>query len=96
MGGTRAGLVMGLWVLAGPWKRNAVDDTTIMVVFFDKEVQVEGNAEKNGREGDNNGGGGGNGGLGLGKIDVSKGLGVLGIGGGGQDGQKKRWWRFWE
>jgi pyruvate dehydrogenase phosphatase len=42
MGGTRRGLFLG--VLAGPepWSRNAVDDTTVMVVFFDRLGEGDG------------------------------------------------------
>jgi pyruvate dehydrogenase phosphatase len=36
MGGTRRGLFMGLLSLVGPRARSAVDDTTILVVFFDR------------------------------------------------------------
>ncbi|KAL6705987.1 hypothetical protein ACN47E_006266 [Coniothyrium glycines] len=36
MGGTRRGLFLGVLSTPGPLGRNAVDDTTIMVVFFDK------------------------------------------------------------
>ncbi|KAF1851439.1 protein serine/threonine phosphatase 2C [Cucurbitaria berberidis CBS 394.84] len=36
MGGTRRGLFFGILSVPGPLGRNAVDDTTIMVVFFDK------------------------------------------------------------
>jgi pyruvate dehydrogenase phosphatase len=36
MGGTRRGLFMGILSVPEPLNRNAVDDTTIMVVFFDK------------------------------------------------------------
>ncbi|RMZ67417.1 phosphatase 2c [Pyrenophora seminiperda CCB06] len=36
MGGTRRGLFMGLMAMPEPWSRSALDDTTIMVVFFDE------------------------------------------------------------
>ena len=36
MGGSRRGLFLGILAAAGPMSRNAIDDTTIMVVFFDK------------------------------------------------------------
>jgi pyruvate dehydrogenase phosphatase len=36
MGGTRRGLFLGILAGPEPLSRNAVDDTTIMVVFFDK------------------------------------------------------------
>jgi pyruvate dehydrogenase phosphatase len=36
MGGTRRGLFMGILAGPEPLSRNAVDDTTIMVVFFDR------------------------------------------------------------
>lgn len=36
MGGTRRGLFMGLLSIPGPMCRSAVDDTTVMVVFFDR------------------------------------------------------------
>jgi pyruvate dehydrogenase phosphatase len=36
MGGTRRALFTGVLSVSGPSSRNAVDDTTIMVVFFDK------------------------------------------------------------
>jgi serine/threonine protein phosphatase PrpC len=36
MGGTRRGLFMGVLSVPPPMARDAVDDTTIMVVFFDK------------------------------------------------------------
>jgi pyruvate dehydrogenase phosphatase len=36
MGGTRRNLFTGVMSIDGPLSRNAVDDTTIMVVFFDK------------------------------------------------------------
>jgi pyruvate dehydrogenase phosphatase len=42
MGGTRRELVAGLMSLAGPLRRNAIDDTTIMVVFFDELLQPVG------------------------------------------------------
>jgi pyruvate dehydrogenase phosphatase len=45
MGGTRRGLFTGILSLPSPMCRNAVDDTTIMVVFFDKVEEHE-NAEK--------------------------------------------------
>ncbi|KAH4853489.1 hypothetical protein HBI22_142700 [Parastagonospora nodorum] len=45
MGGTRRGLFTGILSLPSPMCRNAVDDTTIMVVFFDKVEEYE-NAEK--------------------------------------------------
>ncbi|KAF1974220.1 protein serine/threonine phosphatase 2C [Bimuria novae-zelandiae CBS 107.79] len=35
MGGTRRGLFLGLLSIPGPLSRYAVDDTTVMVVFFD-------------------------------------------------------------
>lgn len=35
MGGKRRGLFMGILSVPGPLGRNAVDDTTVMVVFFD-------------------------------------------------------------
>ncbi|KAJ4292620.1 hypothetical protein N0V90_009283 [Kalmusia sp. IMI 367209] len=43
MGGTRRGLFLGLLSIPGPLCRYAVDDTTVMVVFFDK---VQGEAKK--------------------------------------------------
>lgn len=47
MGGTRRGLFLGLLTLPGPMSRYAVDDTTVMVVFFDKVGQgKEGGKEK--------------------------------------------------
>ncbi|KAF1939024.1 protein serine/threonine phosphatase 2C [Clathrospora elynae] len=44
MGGTRRGLFLGILSVPGPLGRNAVDDTTVMVVFFDKlgEAQQHG------------------------------------------------------
>ena len=47
MGGTRKGLFMGLLSIASPYSREAVDDTTVMVVFFDKlgEGKEEGKGE---------------------------------------------------
>jgi pyruvate dehydrogenase phosphatase len=45
MGGTRKGLFLGLLSVPGPLSRNAVDDTTIMVVFFDKESEQGGKAK---------------------------------------------------
>ncbi|KAF1914304.1 phosphatase 2C-like domain-containing protein [Ampelomyces quisqualis] len=42
LGGTRRGLFTGLLTVAGPFGRVAVDDTTIMVVFFDKVGEVKG------------------------------------------------------
>ncbi|KAF2180406.1 protein serine/threonine phosphatase 2C [Zopfia rhizophila CBS 207.26] len=35
-GGSRLGLVLGIWAMNGPRRRMAVDDTTILVVFFDR------------------------------------------------------------
>jgi pyruvate dehydrogenase phosphatase len=53
MGGTRRGLLIGLLSVANPQCRNAVDDTTIMVVFFDKIGKENGKgtslAKKEGR-----------------------------------------------
>lgn len=37
MGGTRRGLFLGLLSIPGPYCREAVDDTTVMVVFFDRQ-----------------------------------------------------------
>jgi pyruvate dehydrogenase phosphatase len=50
MGGTRRALFLGVLGLAAPFRRNAVDDTTIMVVFFDRVEKKKGTAhdEKNG------------------------------------------------
>jgi pyruvate dehydrogenase phosphatase len=45
LGGTRRGLFTGILSVPGPMCRNAVDDTTIMVVFFDK-VEGEGGVKK--------------------------------------------------
>ncbi|KAL6170360.1 hypothetical protein ACJQWK_03344 [Exserohilum turcicum] len=36
MGGTRRALFLGILAAPGPLSRNAVDDTTVMVVFFDR------------------------------------------------------------
>jgi pyruvate dehydrogenase phosphatase len=36
MGGTRRGLFLGVLGTPAPLGRNAVDDTTILVVFFDE------------------------------------------------------------
>lgn len=36
LGGTRRGLFMGLMAMPEPWSRNALDDTTVLVVFFDE------------------------------------------------------------
>lgn len=36
MGGTRRGLFLGLLSIPGSLCRDAVDDTTVMVVFFDR------------------------------------------------------------
>ena len=36
MGGTRRGLFVGILSIPGPLSRDAVDDTTVMVVFFDR------------------------------------------------------------
>jgi pyruvate dehydrogenase phosphatase len=41
LGGTRRGLFTGILSIPGPMCRNAVDDTTIMVVFFDKLEQQQ-------------------------------------------------------
>jgi pyruvate dehydrogenase phosphatase len=41
MGGTRRGLFLGILAGPEPLSRNAVDDTTIMVVFFDKLGEQE-------------------------------------------------------
>jgi pyruvate dehydrogenase phosphatase len=41
MGGTRRNLFTGVMSIDGPLSRNAVDDTTIMVVFFDKWGEQE-------------------------------------------------------
>jgi len=56
MGGNRRGLFLG--VLAGPepLSRNAVDDTTIMVVFFDK-IGEEGTKKGSGKTARENGDG---------------------------------------
>jgi pyruvate dehydrogenase phosphatase len=43
LGGTRRGLFTGILSVPAPFCRSAVDDTTIMVVFFDKFGQVKGN-----------------------------------------------------
>ena len=40
MGGTRRGLFIGLLSIPGPLSRMAVDDTTVMVVFFDRVGEV--------------------------------------------------------
>jgi pyruvate dehydrogenase phosphatase len=48
MGGTRRGLFLGLLSVPGPLCRSAVDDTTVMVVFFDR-ISREG---KNNSEGE--------------------------------------------
>jgi pyruvate dehydrogenase phosphatase len=42
IGGTRRGLFMGILSVPEPLNRNAVDDTTIMVVFFDKLGELRG------------------------------------------------------
>lgn len=49
MGGTRRGLFLGLLSVPGPLGRNAVDDTTVMVVFFDKLAEGQGKG-KNGKK----------------------------------------------
>jgi pyruvate dehydrogenase phosphatase len=53
MGGTRKGLLIGILSVASPQCRYAVDDTTIMVVFFDKIGKENGKgiplAKKEGR-----------------------------------------------
>ncbi|KAH7086533.1 phosphatase 2C-like domain-containing protein [Paraphoma chrysanthemicola] len=46
MGGTRRGLFTGILSVPGPQGRNAVDDTTIMVVFFDKLGEQQAVAKK--------------------------------------------------
>ncbi|KAF2637382.1 protein serine/threonine phosphatase 2C [Massarina eburnea CBS 473.64] len=52
MGGNRRGLLVALSIIPGPISRSAVDDTTVMVVFFDK-VAADG---KKGGNGDGDGG----------------------------------------
>jgi hypothetical protein len=42
MGGTRRGLFMGVLSVPPPMGRYAVDDTTVMVVFFDKLEEGKG------------------------------------------------------
>ena len=42
MGGTRRNLFLGVLSVPGPVSRSAVDDTTIMVVFFDRLGEGEG------------------------------------------------------
>ncbi|KAH9863865.1 hypothetical protein J1614_009797 [Plenodomus biglobosus] len=54
MGGTRRNLFLALLSLNPPRSRNAVDDTTIMVVFFD---ELSGRAEGGGKEDKGQGGG---------------------------------------
>jgi pyruvate dehydrogenase phosphatase len=49
MGGTRRGLFMGLFTIPGPMSRNAVDDITIMVVFFDKVAEGGKKKKKSGK-----------------------------------------------
>lgn len=49
LGGTRRGLFTGVLSVPGPMGRYAVDDTTVMVVFFDRVG--EGSGKKNAREG---------------------------------------------
>ncbi|KAH7394532.1 phosphatase 2C-like domain-containing protein [Pyrenochaeta sp. MPI-SDFR-AT-0127] len=50
MGGTRRGLFLGILSVPGPLGRNAVDDTTVMVVFFDKlGERPDDNAKKGGK-----------------------------------------------
>ncbi|CAI6339775.1 unnamed protein product [Periconia digitata] len=49
MGGLRRGLVAGLVTMGLPARRNAVDDTTVMVVFFD-QLDTQGGKEKEGGE----------------------------------------------
>lgn len=44
LGGSRKGLFMGVLSVPGPLARKAVDDTTVMVVFFDKVEKREGRA----------------------------------------------------
>lgn len=49
MGGTRRALFLGILSVPGPLGRNAVDDTTVMVVFFDRlgaQVEQKGESEK--------------------------------------------------
>jgi pyruvate dehydrogenase phosphatase len=57
MGGTRRGLFLGILAGPEPLSRNAVDDTTILVVFFDR-LEGGGKGGKGGKAG--GGGGGGN------------------------------------
>ncbi|PZD33031.1 PTC1, serine threonine protein phosphatase [Pyrenophora tritici-repentis] len=47
LGGTRRGLLMGLMAIPRPWTRSAMDDTTVLVVFFD-ELGMDGQAKKGG------------------------------------------------
>ncbi|KAL5443444.1 hypothetical protein PMIN07_003592 [Paraphaeosphaeria minitans] len=49
MGGTRRGLFLGLLSIAGPLCRDAVDDTTVMVVFFDR-ISGEGKKKSGGEK----------------------------------------------
>lgn len=46
MGGTRRGILTALLALSGPALRDAVDDTTVMVVFFDRVPEKEGGKER--------------------------------------------------
>ncbi|KAF1835326.1 protein serine/threonine phosphatase 2C [Decorospora gaudefroyi] len=46
MGGTRRGLMLGILAAPDPWGRNAVDDTTILVVFFDSLGEGGGGARQ--------------------------------------------------
>jgi serine/threonine protein phosphatase PrpC len=48
MGGTRRGLFLGLLSVPGPLCRSAVDDTTVMVVFFDR-ISGEGKKKTEGQ-----------------------------------------------
>ncbi|KAF2677080.1 protein serine/threonine phosphatase 2C [Lentithecium fluviatile CBS 122367] len=50
MGGTRRGLFIGLLSIPGPLSRMAVDDTTVMVVFFDKVGKGDGKGGGGGKE----------------------------------------------
>lgn len=49
MGGTRRGLVLSILCMPEPFSRNAFDDTTIMVVFFDKLGEPAGKAKESGK-----------------------------------------------
>lgn len=46
MGGTRRGLFAGLLAIPGPFARDAMDDTTVMVVFFDRIAEDKSKEQK--------------------------------------------------